>query len=271
MSRLSFHSPSGTAQIPGTEYLHARSLLYDLVLGVLQPLTHRPRLLRFIATDHPLRTLPGDELFADWRWASDFGTCFRTGDGTYGTPLLSYRDRPFRPFDLAFNTAVVLGSAELQLAARLAGHGDVHAWVDGPDRTWLAGLIDRALQRGVLRAGIWPTDPSGIPQAWYPSGWDELATWLRARADEPVVTSYSVSDTFPSPEPLGYADHEAFWNLEEAERWEHGLTWIRTRPGLQIAPEFLALTIPPGISAFDLIADDAETRLDRLYRPEDPA
>lgn len=101
--------------------------------------------------------------------------------------------------NLESNTALVAGSDVVALAAKLDGWNERHCWVEGPDRDWLAGLIGQGLEAGILRRGLWYSDtPDGPKDQWSSQGWEELVPWLRARDDEPVVLSYSVGDGFPN-------------------------------------------------------------------------
>jgi hypothetical protein len=118
--------------------------------------------------------------------------------------------------DLDMNTALVAGSDPVRLATKIHGWCEAHCWVDGPDRAWLADIIDEGLRVGIFRRGLWYVDrpcdgpPSEQPdRQWSPQGWDDVTGLLRERDDEPVVMSYSVCDSFPNqetaywiPEPL---------------------------------------------------------------------
>lgn len=88
----------------------------------------------------------------------------------------------YEMFTAQLNTAARLGGDLFALMARLHGQCEMHAWVDGPDRAWLADLIDRGLTERVFRTSL---------------GWEDVIALLRARDDQPVVTSYSVSESFP--------------------------------------------------------------------------
>lgn len=128
------------------------------------------------------------------------------------------------------NTTIALGSPPVQLLTRLHGQCEIHAWVAGEDRAWLAGVIEDGRESGVMRAR---------------AGWEDVVTLLRSRSDGEVVTSYSVTDQFPSPEHAGHkadedGDYRSWDALPGSERWRLGMTALRVSTGqLQFTPDNL--------------------------------
>lgn len=172
------------------------------------------------------------------------------------------------PDELLLNTAVVAGSDAVALLTRIHAHCEVHAWVDGADREWLAGVVEAGREGNVLRPG---------------GNWEELSSFLRA-GTKPVVMSASIGDTFPTQEyaqfdPTEVPEHapcvetaeaegcdpfelesctheDAWYDLSNEERWERALRGLQERPvheRLQISP--LSLHQPmfaPYLTAFDV-------------------
>jgi len=101
------------------------------------------------------------------------------------------------------NTALATGSDPVRLAAKLSGWE--HVWVDGPDRAWLADVIDEGLEHGPFRRGMWYVDAVGgghvaeghPDRKWSSQGWEDVTAFLRDRDNEPVVTEHSTGDSFP--------------------------------------------------------------------------
>jgi len=120
-------------------------------------------------------------------------------------------------FTTQLNTAAVFGGDAMRFVARVHGQCEIHGYVEGPDRTWLAEIIDEGLDLGILRQ-----ETQG-----YGRGWEDVAQLLRRRSDLPVVMSYSVCDSFPPRDP----------EKDEQMSWEAGIAALRARPGLRMDPE----------------------------------
>jgi len=284
MSRIYFHSPSGTAELHGSERHHLGALVSDVTVGLLnvRSPSNEDRLKRLIHPEHYMATTP----FRPGGWATSFETALRVGID--GQPLLTWKGRTIEPFDLALNTALA-----------------IHAWVDGPNRAWLADIMQVGLDVGMFRTGFWYADaPKGPLDRWSSQGWEGVMTLLRARDDEPVVLSYSVCDSFPNPEVAGWRpppmpdgwepgwadtdegqaewqrdyptpeDREAHYrdtadeqwdNLPAGEQWSLGITGLRSHPGrLELRPDdWDDFRFGAGLTVFDLYAHDWQDHLDR--------
>jgi hypothetical protein len=172
--------------------------------------------------------------------------------------------------------------------------------VDGPNRKWLAGLIDEALEAGLLRRTLRPSGAYGEPGVEQVQGWEGVTELLRSRNDEQVVTSYS-SDGFPNREiakwdqpvmPDGWrcpggsetewqqmdederaeyfeesAVEDAWALLSDSERWAAGMAGLRADPGrLELRPEdWSGYWFGNGLTVLDLNAPDWEQRLDEAF------
>jgi hypothetical protein len=153
---------------------------------------------------------------------------------------------PLENFDLVLNTVLAMGSDPLCLLARLHGQCEIHAYVEGPNRAWMAGLIRQGLAAGLYRRGV---------------GWEAVAEFLEQSDSEPVVTWYSVTGGFPGQHvadqfaPEG-ADVDAWYDgLTDDQRWEHSIAGLRSRvTGLtDLRPENLRARFGHGKTMFDLI------------------
>jgi hypothetical protein len=243
MSRVYFHSPSGEAELRGSERAYAGSLCHDLLVLAMGAGD------AFIGGERdPLVTLvpPGHYLHALQR--EHFRRSFRTWLHVGNEPFAGV---DISPFVAALNTAAVLGSDTMRLLARVHGQCEVHGWVDGPHRVWLAELIVDGREDHVLRDDM---------------GWEGVATLLRARDDEPVVMSYSVCRQFPNWQAAGWEtkdEGEDWYALPAGERWARAMAGLRALDGLELEPNSLALVYSPGLNGFDLsrIADERSAAL----------
>ncbi|MCD0445836.1 hypothetical protein LO763_19695 [Glycomyces sp. A-F 0318] len=180
--------------------------------------------------------------------------------------------------DLAYNTALITGSDPIRLAARIERRCEVHGWFDGPDRAWAAGLIETGLKIGLYRRVLHHQDTNGQTTAVVPQGWEDVQALLCERDDEPVVMSYTVESSFPNVDcsdmalawPAGVAEghwsaltdtqtaerearEESWSELDKAEQWRRGMTWLREhRPWARIGPDNLATQ---GFGPFMTIVD----------------
>lgn len=227
-------------------------------------------------------------------WLAGWQDTFRLA---WGSSMIdgafAWRGHRINTWTANLNTALRVGNDPLKLAARLEGQCEVHAWVDGPNRAWLAGIIDEGLAAGLFRGRTGPDDE-------FPQGWEDVVALLRARDDEPVVTSYSIEDGFPEvsnstfdperpadwmPTYWDRADWDALTNherdshwaedgradlysrLSSEEQWRHSMEWLRARPGmLELTPEtWSGYYFGNGLSTLDLRRADWERRLNEAF------
>jgi hypothetical protein len=203
-------------EIADGERLRIAWLCVNLAAGVFELLSHEQRLALSPVVMSESDRLRGPEQPFDTRFrmllASSFGG-------------RSFADGA-RIFDLVLNTAMVVGSAPVALAACLHGRCEQHAYVEPQDVRWLAAIIAEGLRDGVFRDE---------------AGWIEVVDLLRADPG-PVVTSYSTCDEFPNPtaarwiphvrtEPAGSDDWEAWYAQPFSERWRLAMAGLRSRVG----------------------------------------
>lgn len=299
MSRVYFHSPTRTAELRGSERAWLASLVSDISDGILhlRDSSRVERLRSLVHPDHYMARKPAPAFEGLTDWARNYSTAFAVGFREQ-TSLIQYKGQPIDQFVVALNTAAQLGSDQIKLAARLHGQCEIHAWVSGPNRAWLADIMQAGLDSGVYRRGIQhPAEPDyGRPEpVWVPQGWEGVIALLRERDDEPVVTSYSVCDEFPNssvgdwmpPWPDGRAKRwdalteeqqqarrersDAWYDLETAEQWRIAMDGLHADGGgLELKPDdWTTFRFAPAVSLLDLFAPDWEERLDRALAPDD--
>ncbi len=221
MSRVYFHSPSGEAELRGSErgwlaHVSAGPAIAAWDLNT-DPL---PRAVEIVSLmpepapgatganylhDYMRRAVAQDkanleEIERDWRTAhtdyelvNRFVDALKTALRVRGFDLLVPVDGTtvkVSTSNLEANTALVAGSDVIRLAAKIHHWCEAHCYVEGPDRDWFAGIIDDGLRCGIYRSGD--------------QGWEGVVEFLRGRDDEPVVLSYSVCAGFPNAETAGY-------------------------------------------------------------------
>jgi hypothetical protein len=238
MSRVYFHSPSGTAALAGAERLWLRHLavasasaawgldgagfgletaeqIIAMVPEVPEGVTGRHGYL------HPyLREAQAAMARRDYSLNRRLLDALKTAV-SLGDLELNVQGVRLRSVNLDLNTALAAGSDPVALAAKVYGWCESHCWVEGPDRGWLADIIEEGLSSGLYRTGLgWESRYADHDEG------DGVLPLLCARNDEPVVLSYSVTESFPDelvgdwmpPWPDGV---ERDWNaLTEAQQEE---------------------------------------------------
>lgn len=238
MSRIYFHHPDKTVELEGPERAWFGSICDRMNRAALgagermwdDSVAH----IRAMCLDARIRTLPARDLLG--------AICDWMGALHQERGVLGWNGHKLDLFHLQLNSALAMGGNAVKLAARLHAQCEIHAWVDGPDRAWMADIIEVGLEDGVFR---WKVRD-------YYNGWQGVIDMLRSDAREPVVTSYSVSDYFPYDSRMSF--HDALSELRESN------------PTLQIKPSnFKNYRFGTGISGLDLMAADHAVRLDAAY------
>jgi hypothetical protein len=228
MSRVTFATAEAEAELRGSERAWLGSLCTNLTLGILNPRWNHDKLAQLMVDPGSTR---------DPYWAANFETRWTVGMGRFKPDI--------DPFLISLDTATMMGSPQMALAAWIHGQSEVHGFVEEEHRIWLAELIDDGREQGIFRDH---------------QGWEDVLILLRKTETlpGPVVMSYSVTETFPSPyEVLQDPSEdvaEAFYGLPHAERWSAGLDWLRTVANVgPITPENLSTRRYGDITALDLI------------------
>lgn len=230
MSRIYFHAENGCAEVSGSERAHMAILLTDRTYDLLRTSPDAARALR----------MTGDQ------WDRNRFT----GMGMSGADI-TVAGVNFNFMDVVLNTALVHGPDSRRLAARLHGQCEIHCYVEGHNRAWLADLIDEACEDDVFRREL-----VNDPGTHFIQGWEQVTTLLRSASDGPVVTSYSVTEGWPdlmvvrefgewNPTLSASPDDEDWWDEcweafdEEPNRWRIAMDALRK------ADEVHALEINP--------------------------
>lgn len=232
MSSVTFHAETGSARLRGMERAWASIFCGDLTVGLLRSNSEQIAALLPRRFGHLGRLYFPDGLVMDDR----VSTWLRVGEERVTLP----DSRTFDPFELSLNTAIAIGNDATRLLARLHSQCEIHGWVDGPNRAWLASLIDEGLASGLMRLEM---------------GWESVAALLRSSDQGAVVTSYSVCDTFPNPYLLGIGGEdpwEAMSKLKPNSVWKRAMKAI-SGGGLEWKPDdWATIRFGDGVDAMSL-------------------
>jgi hypothetical protein len=259
VSRVYFHSEEGTAELLGCERAYASHLVTSIAIGLLNlhSISNTDRLASLVDRYHYINHYPAGS--PGWRDA--YGVAFTTSmaDG-----LVTWRGKEIDTFSLALNTAMLVGSDQIRFLARLHGQCEIHGYVQGRNRAWLAGLIREGRASGLYRPGV---------------GWEEVAGLLTSSDSGPVVMSYSVGSSFPSYRialesgwifPVKDDEREGFYDqLGKEAEWGMARKWLAKQPAsLEICPghgysSLGRYRFGHGLTVLDLLAPDYADRLDR--------
>jgi len=235
MSRIYFHSKTETAEVSGRERAYFGNLCTDALLFSLGDLTHYgddPHwILKHVPEGHYLHDLDR----SPQHFQSSLKTWLAVGSmsfGDNGYMVLNGKKHPL--FDLQLNTAQKMGGNALKLAARIHGQCEIHLWVDGPNRMWLADMIEDSCKRMIFRRE---------------QGWDSVVKFLLSSSEKPVVCSYSVCEQFPNchlaeqggfvvPVIDGERMTDAFYDLSDEDKWNFAFKGLTsTERGLELKPD----------------------------------
>lgn len=207
MSRVYFHSPSGTAEIRGAERAYGSALADDLAFAVFgfenamaYHSEHNPTVRFLDAIRPPLDPWARERL-------TNLKAMLRYGGGEACVQLPGGRQATVS--SLFLNTALTVGSDALRLLAFIHAQCEIHGWFAGPNREWVADIITKGRADSLLRADM---------------GWEGLVDFLRADQTEPVVMSYSVCEQFPNSTAAQWTpgedeNYDAWYDLPIEDRW----------------------------------------------------
>lgn len=272
MSRLYFTTEDTEVEVKGWEYHWLRGLADEISSGFLGLRYDAEGWIPLINKNHYM----GRDRQVGPAWGMSFETALHA-DGGGGESLLVWNGHAINGWHLMLNTAVVMGGDAVKLGVRLGSQAEIHAWIDGPDRAWVADIIDRAVTSGVFREGLrrqvtpgrnMVTDTADPERfSLEPAGWDKVTELLRSDDKAPVVTWYSISESFPDNgmTDMGYEDWE---DLPSPERWRLGMEslrggyWSQRYTGLQIKPDdWNDFRFGHKLTVMDLRAPDRDRRI----------
>jgi hypothetical protein len=140
MSRIYFTTQhEGTAELRGSERAWMGGLCSRLAAATVPD--DRDQLDPHLTSGSPLRRMINQPAFPRWVQTYLRGATSEAG----------FIDRDGTPLDsqsLVLNTALALGSDPVALMARLDGQCEIHCYVEGVWRSWLADLIEQGGRAG---------------------------------------------------------------------------------------------------------------------------
>ena len=225
MSRIYFTSENEETEVSGRERAHFGNLISNIGAFPLASLcvsytNSPPKIIDLLPEDCYIRemyntdrTIDVDKMFRSWfrgAWSDD--------------DVLIVDNKKYNCFDIALNTAMAIGSDPIKLAARIHGQCEIHAYIEGVNRGWVASIIEQGIDVDVYRKD---------------EGWEPTITMLRADDTSPVVLSYSVCDGFPDQRYANYDDDDTWYDLTSHERWALSMDGLRKQDsGLEIRPDY---------------------------------
>lgn len=241
MSAIYFHTQYEDAAVRGTERFLMGSSIFDVTWGFLSRFANEENktqpspLRKLIKPGHYSLNMRGNNAFCE-SLRNAFSVCM-------GDLKFVVDGQEIDPWHIQLNTAIDIGGPELALYARLHGQCEIHAFVEGQNRDWLAGIIERGLDIGLYRKD---------------SGWEKVIELLRSSAEHPVFTSYSVCEQFPNGGVCGWEDDEdgeGWYELSGEEQWERCVKAMREKAGsLELSPTTLQeINFGANYNVFDLI------------------
>jgi hypothetical protein len=157
----------------------------------------------------------------------------------FDRPLFSWKGKAIATWPLMLNTALAVGSSPIRMAAKIHATCEIHGRIEGPDRAWVADVIEEGLRSCLYRPGFFTTKnpmaeliigskqegtltEEDKEQVFVSMGWTEIVEQLRKSDQGAVVMSYSVTDGFPDPPkewmPTGTPPED--WDQVYDWRWE---------------------------------------------------
>jgi len=190
MALIYFHALKDDAAVNSSERAYAARMCSELMVLTLAPNVFEE--LKSGNRTHPLReVLPEPSMSIDGYRSNILqsleGAAFDTLLTSHlrlNQSFFMVEDFPVAMFNVMLNTAWVMGGDALKLYARLHGQCELHLYVEAQHRGWLADIIEEGLRTSLYREKV---------------GWEQVMELLRNPYIEgPVVTSYSVCDSFPN-------------------------------------------------------------------------
>lgn len=272
MSSIAFHFPDEEeVRISGSERAHFSILTEQHAkgaIGLVQGFSTAgllDDLAPFLSPDGRLNKFKptGPHCGRNPQFEEALGYVLSTIGFRSGPEPFAWKNRDIRALDLLLNTTLATGSDPVRLAVKIHWQCEIHGYVMGYHRTWLADIVSEGLQEGVFRQGM---------------GWAELVTKLRESAQGPVVTSFSGGEGFPNPyvgswmpewpegvekvwdalsdeqKAVRHARQEEWYDLSFERRWKTSVKGLKT-PGRNKAwgPETLRDRFGHGVSLLDLV------------------
>lgn len=141
MSSITFNSLTRDVDLRGPERHHCGVLCSNLFNAALD-------ISDFAKPEEvaPI-IIPGHYVLRGGRVADAIATAVMVPD----KPVFQLDGKPVDTLCAVLNTAIALGNRAIQLAARIHGQCEIHGFVEGPNRAWLADIIEEGLAAGIFR------------------------------------------------------------------------------------------------------------------------
>jgi hypothetical protein len=220
MSRIYFHSEDGEAEVRGAERAFMGCTASRIAWSFLGPYAEE-----YASHESVLRKVLTGGYVLDERYrGADFRRTLETALAVGNETNFIVDGQSASAFGVSLNTALRLGGDPLRLFARLHGQCEIHAWVAGPNREWLADIIDAGRASGLYRSDM---------------GWESVSGLLQKTAAGPVVTSYSVCEQFPNEGVAGWdGDEDSWYDLDFDKQWAMAFEKLRASDkGLELTPD----------------------------------
>lgn len=253
MSWMIFNFPDDTEiQVDGRERVYFEVLTEDCAKGTIGAVSGLgsksldAALRPYINPDGSLGEFLQREPSHDGRLEQALGYMIHTGGFRTGATPFAWKGQGINTRQLVLNTALAAGSDALRIAVKIAWQCEIHGYVMGFHRKWLADLIQEGLEENLYHRGL---------------GWEELVTKLRETNDGPVVASSSKTDPFPNAAVANWKGTEEDWaTLGFTKQWDAAVKGLKA-PGRNQpwSPKNLrTLRFGHELSLLDLIRGDTE-------------
>ena len=224
MSRIYFTSENEETEVGGRERAHFGNMISNIGAFPLVPLCTRyigypPKIIDLLPEDCYVRDMYNNDNTIDLD--KIYGVWFRGAWSNYD--VLIVNNKKYNCFGISLDTAMAIGSDPIKLATRIHGQCEVHAYIEGVNRDWIASIIEQGQDINVYRD----------------EGWEPTINMLRSDDTSPVVLSYSVCDHFPNQLVANRDDEVAWYGLTSHEQWELSMNELREQNnGLEIRPDY---------------------------------
>lgn len=229
---ITFRSQSGSVVVSGEIRYMARHASTGLLKQVLNIIDAHPTVFHH-NNKHPLTPCLPPRLAASSgnEQLLDMALWVELGDmSAYNDAFFVIEDQHIPLWDVELNTAWVAFGDVLRFALRIHAQCEIHTYVEGKHRKWLSNIVERGVDQGILG-----------------DEFNKVVEFLRKRDDEPVVTSYSVCESFPNstaanwmPSTVGEdgePDWDSWYELPIEKQWELAMQGLRTRNRLELTPD----------------------------------
>lgn len=233
MSNIQFATRTKEALLIGSERHYMGLICSEVTIPFFAAHANREKLKKLLPPNHYL-TISKDLYFEQ-----NFATWVTVGNGSLHLP----DGQEVELFATILNTVLVVGNDILRLIARIHGQCEIHAYIEPEEAPWIVSIIRHGLDTHILRDG---------------QGWDSVIDLLESvTTNETVVTSYSVSDDWPSQIVAGrenVIDEDDWEDLSEDQQWDLALTALKKDRSLALRrEEWETYRFRNGMTAMDIV------------------